>query len=370
MRIVLCGGGTMGHVTPALAIFDLIKKEYPSSEFLYVGRYGGSENLAVTEAGIGLKTVEIQGLKRKASFENLWLIKKIVKATEECKRIISEFDPDLIICTGGYVSYPMLKAAVTLGRKTVLHESNSVPGLVTKLFKDRVDLLLLASKELYEKLGKKSHFATVGTPIRQSEKISKAEARKRLGIRANAKYIVSFGGSLGADTVNRVCIRLMNEYEIKRNDIIHLHGTGRTQYDKLIKENPKLKSGRLKIVPFIKDVPLHLAACDLAITRSGALTIEEIKRTAAPSILIPSPNVTADHQRKNAMELVKSGGAVMLEEKVVSSESGLDLITEIINDEEALTKMKKSLSSYCGKENDRKLTNELKKLIKRDSASV
>ncbi len=346
MRIILTGGGTGGHVTPAIAIGEELRSEYPSSEILFIGRRGGKENEAVTAAGIHLETVEIRGLERRLSTDNFKAAVMAVKAYKRSKEIIKEFRPDVIVGTGGYVSWPVVRAGQTLGIATVIHESNVYPGLVTRLLAKRCDKVLLNNSKAAEAL-RCADTLTVGNPIRTDfSRISREEARRKLGARQSDTVIVSFGGSGGAEMMNDVVTEVMRKYTATKQSILHIHATGRAYYEKY--------SGRIatsdtksRIMPFIHNMPEMLRAADIAITRCGALTLSELCYVGLPAILIPSPNVTDDHQRKNGEVIAKEGGAVMIEEKDLDTQRLLREIVRLERDKALRNQMSKCIEKFA-----------------------
>ena len=317
MFFVLSGGGTAGHVTPAIAIAEALMNKYPDSEILFIGRNGGKENDLISKAGFNIKTIEIYGLQRSFSAENIRIIKATVKAFRESKRILTEVKADLVIGTGGYVCFPVLKAAMRLGIPTVLHESNSTLGLSSKLLARGCDALCLA----YEKNVKTKNAVLVGNPLRESfKKTPKENAKAILGIPRDSFFLVSVGGSGGAEKLNEASIDLMKRFSASKKDVYHLHSCGRSYYGDISKRYPELcvSGKRYKTVPFIENMATVLSAADTVITRCGAMTLAEIVYCASAPILIPSPNVTGNHQFKNAKAFSEKSGATLIEEKNLS----------------------------------------------------
>ncbi len=352
MRVIFCGGGTSGHIYPAIAMADIIKTKYKDAQFLFIGRYGGDENRAIEAAGYRLRLLRLRGLKRSLSPKNALAILEALRATEEAKEIIGEFAPDVIIGTGGYVTWPVIRAGIKLGIPTAIHESNAIPGLVTKLLARGCDAVMLGVKEAEKSLPREACTIYVGNPVRADfKRTDRSDARRILGIPKNEFLIVSFGGSLGAEAMNKAIVKYMKNAIKKGKPVMHVHATGRAHYESVRDEVPELASSRrFKLLPYIENVPLWFSAADLAITRSGAMTIAEITECALPSILIPSPNVSGDHQRKNASVLAELGGAVTLDERDLSASSIERLIDELRSSPERIARMKKQLRSLA--END------------------
>ena len=362
MRVLLCGGGTAGHVMPAIAMAEIIDKSFPGSVIAFGGRRNGGENLSYEKSGHDLYTVDIVGIKRSLSINNIKSVFKVIKSGRDARNIITEFNPDLIIGTGGYVCYPFIRQGQRLGIKTMLHESNVAPGLVTRLLGRKCEKVMLNLEGTRKYLKNIENTVVVGNPTRQDfGSMSKPVARRRLGIHDDETLIVSFGGSLGASLMNRVIGELITQYTTQSSKIKHIHATGRANYEEMKKQFPSLFSGdkRIKIVPYIEDMPTHLIAADLAITRSGAITVSELCRSGTPSILIPSPNVTANHQYANADYMRSLGAAHLIEEKELSAKRLSEEINAILTSEQTMKKMARRARSACTRDTEKAITDLL-----------
>ncbi|MBR5140588.1 MAG: UDP-N-acetylglucosamine--N-acetylmuramyl-(pentapeptide) pyrophosphoryl-undecaprenol N-acetylglucosamine transferase, partial [Clostridia bacterium] len=313
MRILFTGGGTCGHLTPAIAMADAVRENIKGAEILFIGRRGGEENKLVVSAGYELKEVDIKGLSRESKIKQVGDSLRSCRAVFEAGGIIREFRPDLTVGTGGYASFPALAYSTLKHIPTVIHESNAYPGLVTRLFAKRARLVLLGLEGAREHLPSRARVRVVGNPARGDfDKIKRSEARASLG--ATEKImILSVGGSGGAKSLNEAAIGLMRGYSKKRKDILHIHVTGRAYYESVTKSTAEITNGspNLKIVPFIEDMPRYIRAADIVISRCGAMTVSELLHVGCPAILIPSPNVTDDHQMKNALEAKRVADAVV-----------------------------------------------------------
>ena len=366
MRVLLCGGGTAGHVMPAVAIAEIIEKSFKKPIIAFAGRQNGDENKAYKETGHKLYTLEISGLSRSLSANNVKSIFKIIKSSRIAKQIIKEFHPDLIIGTGGYVCYPFIKQGQRMNIKTVIHESNVYPGLITRLLGKRCDMLLLNLEGTRKYLRGAKNASVVGNPIRSGfSSVQRSEARKRLGLDENEMLIISFGGSLGASRLNDAVMEMINKYTLYNAKIRHIHATGKKYFEATKNTFPNLFSAnsRVKIVPYIDNVPLLLTAADIAITRSGAMTIAELCRSGTPSILIPSPNVTANHQYVNAKYLKDIGAAELIEEKDLTPDTLFRSVNSLLNNENKRLGMEKQAKDAYPKNTDHIITDLLKKLI-------
>ncbi len=364
MNVILTGGGTAGHVHPAVAIAEIIKEHEPNSRILFIGRKDGKENRAVIGAGIELETLEVSGLSRRMTAKNIKSIFLALKARSDAEKIIKRFAPDVIIGTGGYVCYPVIKAGQGMKIKTVIHESNAVAGLAARMLSKRCDKVLLNYKSAEQRLKRKDNILVTGNPLRKDfDLISRQKARTLLGIRTGELLIVSFGGSIGAEKLNETCIRLMKEYCEKNKRIRHIHALGERFYDECNEE--ELKSGKngCRLLSYIDNMPTLLSAADIAITRAGALTLSELARAEVASILVPSPNVTDDHQFKNAKELSDSGAAITVPESERLYEELLFAARSLCEDSDNRLRLRKRIRAFSKKDAGEKIYLELKKLI-------
>lgn len=360
MRLLLCGGGTAGHINPAIAIAEEMKKSYPESQILFVGREGGKENEHVIKSGFKQKTLKVYGLKRSFSVENINRIKNAIKARDEAEKIIKEFKPDVILGTGGYVCWPVITTGRKLNIPTAIHESNLYPGLTTKLLSAKCDKVLLNHNETKKYLGKRVQTVTVGNPIRSDfTKISPKAARSKLGITNEEILIVSFGGSIGAERINEVMIDVIKEHSSSEPGVRHIHATGRSYYEKVTKSLGKTSFGGCKIVPYIEDMPTTLLAADIVICRCGAMTISEIAAAEVAAVLIPSPNVTNNHQYKNARLLSERSAATVIEEKNLLTEGLIKLLKQLENDKNGRKTQAKRLKSFFTPDAAKDIVKEL-----------
>lgn len=343
MRLLFAGGGTAGHINPALAIAGYVKERQPDAEILYVGNKGGMEERLVPQAGFEFRSISVQGFRRKVSLkaigENIVTVKKAVSAGRAAKKIIEEFKPDICIGTGGYVSGPVLRAAQKLGIPTLIHEQNAYPGVTNKMLSKKATRVMLAMPDARKHFKDGGCFVDTGNPVRgEILKVEKADARKKLGL-DERPVILSFGGSLGAERINRSLADIIAR-SAKDGKYQHIHAYG--QYGKWFPDLLKEKGADLEnaknldIREYINDMPVCLAAADLVIARAGAITLSEIQVKGKPSILIPSPNVAENHQFHNAMSLVSHEAAVMVEEKDLTPEKLTEEIDKLASDPERL----------------------------------
>lgn len=325
MRVILAGGGTAGHINPALAIADVIKSRCPGSSILFIGNPGSLEQKLVTKAGFDFEPVRTMGLKRSLSPKNLKSFSLFLAAQRRTKEIIKQFKPQAVIGTGGYVSAPVIMAANKCGVKTFIHEQNAYPGVASKMLSRYADIVFISFESSKKYFTKAKKIVLCGNPLRDDIIFAdRTAARKKLGLKEGDFYIVSFAGSLGAREVNKMFIPfILKNY--KSGDFYHTHATGTYGFRWMPQQ---LKEGgfdisdnsRINVMEYIYDMPLHLAACDLVICRSGAISIGEITALGLCSILIPSPNVTHNHQYYNALSLSERGATFMVEEKDMSAD--------------------------------------------------
>ena len=344
MHILFAGGGTAGHINPALAIAGHIREKHPESHISYIGTPDKLESKLVPEKGYNFRTISVVGFQRKLTIENIFknisAVSKAVTASNRARKILKELQPDVVIGTGGYVSGPVLREAAKLGIKTAIHEQNAFPGVTTKMLAPNVDAVMLAMPEAekYLKLNKKP-FIT-GNPVRQELlNITREEARAKMGLKDNDVMVLSFGGSLGAMKINQAVAGFIKTHN-KTGEIYHIHGTGKSGYDdfKNLLNDTKL-SNKIDVREYINDMDVCMAAADLIIGRAGAITLSELLACGKPSILIPSPYVAENHQFHNAMTLKKIGAAEIIEEKDLTAEKLTEVVFDLLNDKQKLSQM-------------------------------
>ena len=329
MKFIICGGGSGGHVSPAIAIYEALKKKASSARFTFVGRRGGNENRAYEMTGEHLETLSMQGINGKDPINAAKGLLSAIKARNAARKMIEKEMPDAIIGTGGYVCWPMLSAGAALGVPTVIHESNAYPGLTTRLLSKSADKVLLNYEEAAKHLKRAENVEIVGNPIRpRFFTQSRLASRRALGIRDGDFFILSFGGSLGSRRLNEVSLELMRSYSARTPGVKHLHATGGAYFDEVGRAAQKeMTSHRgCMILPYIDDMASAMAAADVVISRSGAMTISEICALGVASVLIPSPNVADDHQTKNAEFMRSAGAAFMIRESDLTLRSLLDAV--------------------------------------------
>ena len=355
MRFILTCGGTAGHINPALAIAGRLRELMPDCEILFIGAEGKMEMELVPREGYGIEALRITNISRGHSIEalkhNLDTLKNVAVSTREAKRIVREFKPDVVIGTGGYVCYPVLTAAHELGIPTAVHESNAVPGLTTKLLAERVDRVMVGFADSREAYHHPERVEVTGTPVRgEFASYNKMQAKKELGLDPEEPLVVSVWGSLGAAHMNRVMGELITLLD-ERRDFNLIHSAGSMYYDgfmeKLKETRPDYAKLGADVRKYIYDMPRVMAAADLILCRAGASTLSELAYMGKPVIIVPSPNVTNNHQEKNARVLEKTGGARVFLEGEFDAQLLLNTVRELLGDEEQLDAMSRAMRSLA-----------------------
>ena len=367
MKILLAGGGTAGHINPALAIADFIRERKPGADIRFVGTEKGIENKLVPKAGYPLYKIEVYGFKRELSLKNIKKSFILLRAVRECEKIIREFQPDVVIGTGGYVSGPVLYAATKLGVRTAIHEQNAYPGMTSKLLSRRVDKVLISFDESRRYFHTKTSMALVGNPINEKMLFADRETcRRKLGL-DERPYVVSFGGSMGARKLNETVADFIAMH-CREGKIQHCHATGKFGWkwmpDRLREAGIDLAAyPQIDMREYIYNMNEVMAAADLIICRAGAITLGELQVMGKPSILIPSPNVTNNHQYYNARALSDAGAAVLIEEKDLTAQRLRQTVDDLLADPRALESMGKRAQSMAILDSVQKIYDELYALM-------
>ena len=354
MRVIFTCGGTAGHVNPALALAGLIQKRQPGSEILFVGANRGIERRLIETAGYPFRSVEVssfhRSLKPREIRHNLVSLKNLITAPHAAKKILKDFRPDLVVGTGGYASYPMVRAAAAAGVPTAVHESNAIPGLTTRLLEPCADVIMVGFEDCRKNYRHPDKVTVTGTPVRgEFFSCTREQAKARLGMDDGKPLVVSFWGSLGAAEMNREMVDFIDR-EIRANKFHHIHGAGVYGYQAIqagLKERGIDLSHALmvEVREYIYDMALVMRGADLVICRAGASTISELTALGVPAIIVPSPNVTNHHQEKNAQVLADHGAARMILEPACSGERLFRETAEILSDGGLRAEMGKNMAS-------------------------
>lgn len=338
MRLIISGGGTGGHIYPALAIIEDLLKQEPNSKVLYVGSKRGLESSIVPKQGLDFIALEIQGFRRSLSLENFKTLALFFKSVHQSKKIIKDFKPDVVIGTGGYVSGAVVYAAAKAHIPTIIHEQNSVVGLTNKFLSRYVDKIAIGFHEAKDQFpAQKVVFA--GNPRAQQVAHMKSDFKwSEIGLADNEPTALIFGGSQGAPAINNAVVSAMSGFNRRKYQVVFV--TGQKRYDEVMHQLAKNKiNDNIKVLPYIDNMPKVLPRVDLIVGRAGATSIAEITALGVPSVLIPSPYVTADHQTKNTMSLVNRGAALMIKQADLDGESLLKSVDQLMHDQQAREKM-------------------------------
>lgn len=360
MKAIICAGGTGGHIYPALAIYNKIKEEEPFSEILYIGTTNRMESELIPKLGIKYVGIEMQGIDRKNLLKNVSVFIKYKKAIRKAKKIIKDFQPDIVIGAGGYITAPVMIAAHKLKVKILIHEQNSIPGVSNKLiskYADKICVSLPSTVEYFDK----NKVVYTGNP-RSEEIIAAKEANKSdFGLKENKKLVVIVMGSLGSTTMTQKIKQIIPAFNIKDYQVIVI--TGKEYYkDFEIMNLPK----NVACVPFLDNFINILKKTDLIISRAGASTIAEITAIGLPSILVPSPYVTNNHQYKNAKELEDAGACKLITEEEFSMGTVIAAIDSILLNEKNYKNMKTAAKKLGIPNSATKVYKEIKKTIEED----
>ena len=368
MRVLFSGGASGGHVNPALAIAEIMKANYPGCEIAFVGTPDGIENSLVPQAGYKLYKIKIEGVNGRKGFGKIKAYARAFTSQFAAKKLVKKFKPDIVIGTGGYACWPAVKAAAELGIPTMLHESNSFPGMAVRKLQEDVDVIMTNFESTKELLSPKASVVNVGNPVRRDcSVLTKSSAREKLGI-DNGKFVVlSFGGSLGAECLNNVAVDYMKNFTACREDVIAYHIGGRNYYEdakKKLEENKLLDNRRNVLISFTSDLPVYMAAADVVICRAGAMTITELARMGKAAIIIPSVNVTDNHQLKNAKALADAGAAVLLEESDINSGvSASAKLEALYSDEKLRLDMSEKVRAFARNDVEKVIFDTVKNLL-------
>lgn len=345
MKVLVTGGGTGGHIYPAIAIADKIKRKRKDAEILFVGTKRGMEKDLVPNHGYPIRFITASGIDRKHWHRNFKTMRDVIRGYQETKQILDAFQPDLVIGTGGYVCGPVIRAAHKKGIPTFIHEQNALPGLTNRLLERYVEKVFISFPESAKYFKRKDKLVVSGNPIRKEFLVAGlTDHRQNLGIDPKDFVILSFGGSLGAAKINQTMMEVATFLTQVPNLRLYFI-TGKNQYDTIRSrlEGEGIYDGEtIHLLPYAENLYEYLLASDLVISRAGALTVSELTACAKPSILIPSPNVTGNHQYYNAKVLADKGGAVLLEEKELTGESLTRSIMRFWNNRDALNAMAKA----------------------------
>lgn len=372
MNLIFTCGGTAGHINPAIAVANELRERHPDANILFIGATGHMEEKLVPQAGYDLKCLPGSGLSRGKNLaaikKNLHAVKCVVDGVKTCKKIFREFQPDVVIGTGGYASFPALYAAQSMKIPTCVHESNAVPGVTTKLAAKKASRVLVAFEESVNHYAHPEKVEVVGMPLRKEFLFeTREEARKSLDL--TGKVVVSAFGSQGAKVMNETIADMMALEQKDGFPFHHIHATGsfgKEWMPQRVKDNGVdwENCPELDIREYIYNMPDVMAAADLVIGRAGSATCNEIAAAGTPCILVPSPNVTNNHQEKNARVLESGGGAVVLLEKDISPEKLYETVTQLLADEPRRAEMSRKLHAQARLDSAQRISDIVEELRK------
>ena len=356
MKVIISAGGTGGHIYPALAIINKIKECEPNSEFLYIGTDNRMEKDLIPSFNIKYEALHVTGFKRKITLDNFKTLSNFLNARKKCLKIIKEFNPDVVIGCGGYVTAPVIWASHKLGKKTFIHEQNSVVGLANKYLSRYVDKVGVSFEETISEFPKNKAILT-GNPCGEKAINVVPASKKEYGLSEDKKLVLIVMGSLGSKTVTDELVNNIDKFDNKDYEVLFV--TGNNYYDKI--KNTKVPNN-VKVIPFIKELPMVMKKSDLIISRAGASTMAEIMALEIPTIFIPSPYVTNNHQYKNANVLVEKDAALLIEEKDLTTVKLISMIDKTLFEKKEYDKVKKNLSNLGIKDSSIRIYKILKEL--------
>ena len=369
MRVLMTGGGTGGHINPAVAIANTIKKNHPQAEIAFVGTKRGKEKELVPKEGYPLYFVDVQGIERSLTLRNIKALYLAWISPYRAKKLLLQYRPDLVVGTGGYACWPVMKAATKLGIPTAVHESNALPGLAIRKLQDDVDRIFINFEQTAAKIKEQNQdkIMRVGNPLREGfGGLTYEAARKKLGLRENEKMVLSFGGSLGAESLNRAALELMND--VGRNDpnVRVVHACGTVKFDAVHAEFLRMGLDALpnvQLMPYIYDMPTQMAAADVIIARAGAMTLSELALMKKACVMVPSPYVADNHQYKNAKALADRDAVILQEEKDLAPGVMTAHVKALLSDAELRRRMGENIAAFAYSDANKLIYVELMRMI-------
>ena len=350
MNVIFTCGGTAGHVNPALALAGYMQKKDPSVKVLFVGTPGGMEKALVEKSGYPFAGVDVSNFHRSVRElrHNLHTVRTLLTSRAEAKGILRSFQPDLVVGTGGYASYPMIRAAAAKGIPTAVHESNMIPGLTTRMLEGSAGRIMVGFEDCRQHYKNPDKIVVTGTPVRGDFfDLTPAEARRKLGFADDKPLVVSFWGSLGASGMNEQMLDFFRAEKAAGFPFHHIHACGNKSWEMMQAaiNSEDLTDPALDVRQYIYDMAVVMRSADLVICRAGASTISELTALGMPAVIVPSPYVVANHQEKNARILEKHGGAVVITEPESSGEKLFRAAADILGDDARRAAMAKGMAS-------------------------
>ncbi|MBO5179037.1 MAG: undecaprenyldiphospho-muramoylpentapeptide beta-N-acetylglucosaminyltransferase [Clostridia bacterium] len=356
MKALIAAGGTGGHINPGIAIANMLKEK--GHEIIFVGTERGLETDLVPKAGYDIKLIHAAGLKRRFTLENVKVLLAMKKGIDECKKIIDEEKPDIVIGTGGYVTAPLMSAAIKKKIPTMIHESNALPGKTTKLFANKVDCVAVGFEEATKRLTNSKNVVCTGNPTRMKADCDKKAIKEKLGI--TKPLLLVFGGSQGAQKLNEVMVELINKNMFEDYEVIY--ATGQKHYDEIMSKIT-ITPENVKVEKYIYNMEEVMNASDLVLCRSGALTVSELSVIGVASILIPFPHAAENHQYYNAKTLENIEAGIIIEEKDLTTEILINKINELMSQKEKLKTMGENAKKIGKPDAIKKVEEEINKIL-------
>ena len=343
MKVIMTGGGTGGHIYPAIAIADKIKERYPDSEIMFVGTEKGLESKLVPENGYPIEFINVAGFNRKKLLKNFAVMKKLHEGNKQSREIMKTFQPDIVIGTGGYVCGPVVRAAAKAGIKTYTHEQNAFPGVTNKMLEAHVEKVFLGFPEAQQYFKKPEKHVMAGNPVRKAFfEADGAASREKLGFNKNDFVLLVFGGSQGAGRINKAMMSVIETLNGMAGVQVCM-ATGKRYYEAIMQELTEEKgltlADNIHVMEYISNMDEYLSAADLVVSRSGALTVAEVTVCGKAALFIPFPYATGNHQYFNAKAVADHGGAIIIEEENLTDENLVAEILKLKNDPALLQKM-------------------------------
>ena len=361
MKVLISGGGTGGHIFPAVAIANAVKRRNPDAQILFVGAEGRMEMERVPAAGYDIVGLPVAGFDRKRLWRNIGVLIKLYRSMRRAKKVLREFRPDVAVGVGGYASGPMLKEAQKNGIPTLIQEQNSYAGVTNKLLAAKANRICVAYDGM-ERFFPAGSIVKTGNPVRKdivSSTLSREDAKRELGFNPNRPLVLVVGGSLGARTIND-SMKVAAPALLESGAAI-LWQTGKNYAAECQKTEKTINNANLKAVPFVSRMDLAYRAADVVVSRAGASTISELQLVGAPAILVPSPNVAEDHQRKNAEALAKRDAAIMILDRDCRT-SLLEAVTTLLRDKKRRDTLSANVKAMAMENSDERIVDELIKL--------
>ena len=363
MRIIIAGGGTAGHIYPGIALAKKLLKKQAGMEILFVGTEKGMESRLVPKEGFKIEYIRVSGFQRKIGLGFFKTFRQMFDGYADAKEIIKKFKPDVVVGMGGYVCGPMLYCASRMKIPTLIHEQNAIPGVTNKLLAKRVRTVCISFEESRKFFKGARYISFTGNPVREEFlSANRKDGREKYGLLPGQRFVAVMGGSLGADKINQILVEMIEKH-YRPGSYKLLFATGETRYDEVMASFTKRIPEGVEIVNFIHDVGSVYAASDLMLCRAGAITLSELAFMGTPSILIPSPNVTANHQEQNALAFRNSGAAFVLHEHDLNAKMLSETIDDLLSNHAILNKMSKQAREIAMPDAAKKMVEEVMCLV-------